>query len=77
MTRTIPGLMERMAEKQATDKDLARRAGVHPTTVQKARRGQAVRSLLADCIDEALNRFSFGYPRRYKKHGGPLYAIGR
>lgn len=74
MTRTVPQLMERMAAKRATDKDLAKRAGVHPTTVQKARRGYPVRSSLADCIEEALSRFSFGYPRKYQKHGRPLYA---
>lgn len=74
MTRIIPNLFKKMVAKQATDKDLARRAGVNYTTVAKARRGHPVRSTLADYIEEALARFEFSYPRKYQKHGNPLYT---
>lgn len=74
MVRIIPNLLARMIAKQATDKDLAKRAGVHYTTVAFARRGHPVRSGLADCIEEALDKFAYQYPRKYRKYGSPLYT---
>lgn len=66
--RVIENLTARMVEKQAGSHILARRAGVHPTTIWYCRKGKAVRKFTADCIEEALERFEYKYDSDY--HAG-------
>lgn len=66
--RVIENLKVRMLEKQAGCNTLARRAGVHPTTIWYCRKGKAVRKFTADCIEQALEQFEYKYCSDY--HAG-------
>lgn len=67
--KSIPFLAEKMKYKQATNETLAEASGVSEHTIQKARRGEAVLFMLADCIIQALDEGIFRYKKRGPKNG--------
>lgn len=65
--RTIPGLRERMNEKQATVMALAEKSGVCNMVVQKAASGQRIKADLADFVEQALEKYNFSRSAKGKK----------
>jgi hypothetical protein len=73
--RIVENLRERMLEKQAGLDTLSRRAGVDRRTVYLCRLGKPVRVFTAECIEQALEQFSFKYRHKGLQATALRYAI--
>ena len=68
--KSIPRLKERMQAKCASMKALAEKAGVCPSTVERARSGRQIHELQADLIVQALENHTFEYVKVGRKGRG-------
>ena len=72
----VENLRGRMFEKQAGLTALAKRAGVDRRTVYLCRKGRPVRTFTAECIEQALERFSFGWRSEAQRNIAMRFSEG-